>query len=186
MLCGSRSGYSNQLIDIADLRLHNVLQACNLYPYVTSLLLTLHAQGIAPDHQHAYFPIALSYTLTKSSMHKKSWHEHFMHENFIFMHENEIFMHETDISMHENESFPPIVFMHEKFKGKTFIFMYGYIIFMHENEIFHDFSYRNLFVRVVFCLMLANLNAFATIACYLNIGNSYFLYCIRKPVNLRR
>ena len=65
----------------------------------------------------------MSSARTKGFMHgKKSWHENFMHENFIFMHVNEIAMHENkyyalkmfveENSMHEKctAQFPMKVF----------------------------------------------------------------------------
>ena len=103
------------------------------------------------------------------------------------MHGNFIFMHESGISMHKNKKFAPIIFMrgifiHEILGAKFFIFMHGNLISMHENEIFIS----RFFLQEPFCtgsvlsLMLANLNAFEIIACYLIIGNSYFLYCIEN------
>ena len=47
----------------------------------------------------SFFPI-----IEKVSCSNKSWHENYMHINFILMHENEIFMH-------ENEDFAPKIFM---------------------------------------------------------------------------
>ena len=74
--------------------------------------------------------LGLEHCRLKSPCMKKSCHENFMHENFIFMHENEISMHENEISMHENE------------------------ISMHENKIYmHEINIRVSWRKRMECLL---------------------------------